>query len=728
MDVLDPLGELTELGYHICDIPIPPRYAKMVLISVALKCLDPILTIACILTYAEPLISPKNALERRGWINVCKKFAADSFSDHMVLLRAFQFWQKARSEGWERSFCQKNFISTAAFEIITAIRTQLLGQLRASGFVKARGSGDIRDLNTNSENWAIVKAAIVAGMHPNFARVHREQDRISVARTDSVLVQLHPHSILATTTSGTPISYSTLPGELLVYDELISIPHNSSWSSNDVFNLCNTSDNSPASGSSHTNDTLESPVGDFPGPPSMSLSSSTHSVKKLGKNGEKRVTYAEHKLIRCATIISPITIVLMAGPMRMNPKVMKETESAIYDLQTTWINDQQAHQPMVCNAFENWRGSVQQQTQLFTARGSCDSSELPYVPGASHVDWTKANPSTKFRTHWSFTTEVDPSSDSDSDEACSRLLGSGFDKSHLGQKLSRVPEIKLQHNRCALSCPKRNFIDPGVYNSGSLQRTSFVSNNQPTSSAWRSQVDLVPFRLDETGLLQFQMDPVSAQLIITLRQKWQSLLLRRLKNPGKPGSPQDEAVLSALVTVLTSEEQILGLRQPSGVGARPRPMAVELCNQVDCSFPASTSSTVDQNSSRNGAASIVRTNIANRPPPLQLRSCGGSAFSVPTTMSTVSQLIKCCGQNNSSGFTTTGSTYHDHAVELKANEQSSIQPMISANYLDLESRLNHATFHCILSGSENGSDYVVDQVIDQSASHQVTADQFIMLT
>ena len=52
-------------------------------------------------------------------------------------------------------------------------RTQLLGQLRASGFVRARGGGDIRDLNTNSENWAVVKAALCAGMYPNVIRVNR---------------------------------------------------------------------------------------------------------------------------------------------------------------------------------------------------------------------------------------------------------------------------------------------------------------------------------------------------------------------------------------------------------------------------------------------------------------------------------------------------------------------------------------------------------------------------
>ena len=55
------------------------------------------------------------------------------------------------------------------------VRTQLLGQLRASGFVRARGCGDIRDLNTHSENWAVVKAALCAGMYPNVIRVDRER-------------------------------------------------------------------------------------------------------------------------------------------------------------------------------------------------------------------------------------------------------------------------------------------------------------------------------------------------------------------------------------------------------------------------------------------------------------------------------------------------------------------------------------------------------------------------
>lgn len=96
----------------------------------------------------------------------------------MVVLRAFQGWQQARANGWERQFCEQNFISGAVMEMIVGMRTQLLGQLRASGFVRAKGSGDIRDLNINSESWAVVKAALTAGLYPNLIRVDREHSHL----------------------------------------------------------------------------------------------------------------------------------------------------------------------------------------------------------------------------------------------------------------------------------------------------------------------------------------------------------------------------------------------------------------------------------------------------------------------------------------------------------------------------------------------------------------------
>ncbi|NXE52002.1 YTDC2 helicase, partial [Casuarius casuarius] len=225
IDAMDTWEDLTELGYHLADLPVEPHLGKMVLCAVVLKCLDPILTIACTLAYRDPFVLPTQASQKRAAMLCRKRFTAGTFSDHMALLRAFQAWQKARSDGWERAFCEKNFLSQATMEIIIGMRTQLLGQLRASGFVRARGGGDIRDVNTNSENWAVVKGALVAGMYPNLVHVDRES--LILTGPKEKKVRFHPTSVLSQPqykkippANGQAAAIQALPTDWLIYDEM----------------------------------------------------------------------------------------------------------------------------------------------------------------------------------------------------------------------------------------------------------------------------------------------------------------------------------------------------------------------------------------------------------------------------------------------------------------------------------------------------------------------------
>ncbi|KAM4050942.1 3'-5' RNA helicase YTHDC2 isoform 2-T5 [Anomaloglossus baeobatrachus] len=225
VDAMDAWEDLTELGYHLADLPVEPHLGKMVLCAVVLKCLDPILTIACTLAYRDPFVLPTQASQKRAAMLCRKRFTAGTFSDHMALLRAFQAWQKARSDGWERAFCEKNFLSQATMEIIIGMRTQLLGQLRASGFVRARGAGDIRDVNTNSENWAVVKAALVAGMYPNL--IHVDRENMLLTSNKEKRVRFHPTSVLSQAQykkippeNGQAAAIQSLPTDWLIYDEM----------------------------------------------------------------------------------------------------------------------------------------------------------------------------------------------------------------------------------------------------------------------------------------------------------------------------------------------------------------------------------------------------------------------------------------------------------------------------------------------------------------------------
>ncbi|KAF7688481.1 3'-5' RNA helicase YTHDC2 isoform X2 [Silurus meridionalis] len=367
IDAMDPWEDLTELGYHLADLPVEPHLGKMVLCAVVLKCLDPILTIACMLSYREPFVLPGQASQKRAAMLCRKCFTANTFSDHMALLRAFQAWQKARSDGWERSFCEKNFLSQATMEIIIRMRTQLLGQLRAIGFVRARGCSDIRDVNLNSENWAVVKAALVAGVYPNVIHVNRDKQTLQGAKEKKV--RLHPTSVLSQPqykkiplANGQAAAVQSLPTDWLIYDE-------------------------------------------------MTRAHRTASV-------------------RCCTVVTPITVAVFGGSAKLPSTALQESSTPQDDAQ-------------------------------------CESS------------------------------------DSESED--------------------------------------------------------------------RTTEQVAQMKIDEW--LNFKLDQEMASMVFQLRQRWNSLFLRRIRCPSKPWSQLDEVTIRAVVSVLSAEEQEAGLQQPTGIGQRPKPIS-----------------------------------------------------------------------------------------------------------------------------------------------------------
>nr|XP_018900737.1 PREDICTED: probable ATP-dependent RNA helicase YTHDC2 [Bemisia tabaci]XP_018900738.1 PREDICTED: probable ATP-dependent RNA helicase YTHDC2 [Bemisia tabaci] len=222
IDALGPNEELTELGHHLLDLPCEPKYAKILLYSVVLKCLDPILTIISCLVCRDPFMLPRQMHLKKAVSEIRKEFSADTLSDHMALLKVFQAWQVARSTHKEWSFCSENFVSAATMEMIIGVRTHLLGQLRASGFVKSQGHAEIRELNVNSENWAVVKAAIVGGLYPNIIKVDR---LLKTLRTENEpKVAFHSSSCLrgyVKMSDDTPsVSISSLPTDCMVFEEM----------------------------------------------------------------------------------------------------------------------------------------------------------------------------------------------------------------------------------------------------------------------------------------------------------------------------------------------------------------------------------------------------------------------------------------------------------------------------------------------------------------------------
>lgn len=69
MDILATLGaideskQLTALGEHLAALPVDLKLGKMLVYGCSLQCLDPILTVAAILSYKSPFVAPLDKRE-----------------------------------------------------------------------------------------------------------------------------------------------------------------------------------------------------------------------------------------------------------------------------------------------------------------------------------------------------------------------------------------------------------------------------------------------------------------------------------------------------------------------------------------------------------------------------------------------------------------------------------------------------------------------------------------
>lgn len=221
INALDEEENLTQLGHHLVDMPVEPRLAKMLIYSVIFKCVDPLLTIVAFLSLREPFTLPTMQDDKIAAAKRRKAFSEGTFSDHMTLLKVFDTWQEAKIHRQERNFCTDNYVSCGTMDMVILIRSQLLAQLRASGFVKTKPPGDIRDLNVNAKSWPMIKAVLTAGLFPNVACIDKALFQIRTKNEQKIMV--HQSSVLrySDQNSEVKLSLGRIPTDFLIYEEII---------------------------------------------------------------------------------------------------------------------------------------------------------------------------------------------------------------------------------------------------------------------------------------------------------------------------------------------------------------------------------------------------------------------------------------------------------------------------------------------------------------------------
>ncbi|TPX65487.1 hypothetical protein SpCBS45565_g05139 [Spizellomyces sp. 'palustris'] len=175
VSAIDPTDDrLTALGRHMATIPADLRIAKILLFGAIFKCLNAVLTIAACMSSKSPFIAP---LAKRDEARAAREQFASDKSDWLTDCRAVHAWLQVVPKGnrAEREFCEQNFLSLPTMSSISDLRRQYLDILIDLNYVPQAYNRAIDDpshgLNANSTNGRIVKAALVAGLYPNLARI-----------------------------------------------------------------------------------------------------------------------------------------------------------------------------------------------------------------------------------------------------------------------------------------------------------------------------------------------------------------------------------------------------------------------------------------------------------------------------------------------------------------------------------------------------------------------------
>ena len=220
---LDADERLTPLGEHLAALPVDPRVGKMLVVAAALGCLSPALTIAAGMAYKDPFVLP---LEKKHQADAARRaLAADTRSDHVALVRAFEGWKRARREGGHgrgREFCRVNFLAHNTLELMADMRRQFWDLLEGIGFVGGGDGGSGRGAmdeprashNRHAHDVGLLRAVICAGMFPNLVCVRRRGKRCEFKTHEDGKVDLHPSSVNARFGQTFPFSW-------LVYREKV---------------------------------------------------------------------------------------------------------------------------------------------------------------------------------------------------------------------------------------------------------------------------------------------------------------------------------------------------------------------------------------------------------------------------------------------------------------------------------------------------------------------------
>ncbi|XP_071436724.1 ATP-dependent RNA helicase DHX29 isoform X2 [Pithys albifrons albifrons] len=196
---------LTPLGQHLAALPVNVKIGKMLIFGAIFGCLDPVATLAAVMTEKSPFTTP---IGRKNEADLAKSSLAMAVSDHITIYNAYLGWKRARQEGGyraEMTYCRRNFLNRTSLLTLEDVKQELIRVVRAAGFTAPTtqcgcdGNGPTQSLSLSEI--ALLKAVLTAGLYDNVGKilcmksVDITEKLACMVETAQGRAQVHPSSV-----------------------------------------------------------------------------------------------------------------------------------------------------------------------------------------------------------------------------------------------------------------------------------------------------------------------------------------------------------------------------------------------------------------------------------------------------------------------------------------------------------------------------------------------------
>lgn len=194
--------KLTPLGQHLAALPVNVKIGKMLIFGAIFGCLEPVATLAAVMTEKSPFITP---IGRKDEADLAKSSLAVADSDHLTIYNAYLGWKKAQQEGGFRSeisYCQRHFLNRTSLLTLEDVKQELMKLVKAAGFSSSTSWEGKKGPQTLSfQDIALLKAVLAAGLYDSVGKimctksVDVTEKLACMVETAQGKAQVHPSSV-----------------------------------------------------------------------------------------------------------------------------------------------------------------------------------------------------------------------------------------------------------------------------------------------------------------------------------------------------------------------------------------------------------------------------------------------------------------------------------------------------------------------------------------------------